>query len=75
MERTKLISMRINKDTLEQVDKLRIGRSYLTRSRVITSILECVIQCAKEEDIMKMCHSFDPYSDGFIINVSTLRKF
>lgn len=75
MQHSQLISMRIDKDTLGQVDKIRIGRSYLTRSRVITSILECVIRCAKEEDILKMCHSFDPYSDGFVINVSTLRKF
>lgn len=70
MSRTKLISLRIDKQTLVEIDKLAESHRYANRSWVINHLLKAVLQCTIGGQVWKLIHSFDPFSDGITIHIT-----
>lgn len=60
-ENLKLISVRIDPDTLEAIDKFCRDRRYWKRNGVINSILTAAVQCLPPNDLYDMAR----YSDYF----------
>lgn len=54
MDKTKIISVRIDNDTLEEIQKFIVRRRYWKRNAVINSILTSLFMNANEEDIHKL---------------------
>lgn len=54
MENLKLISVRLDADTLKKIDHIASEHSYLNRSRVINSILQCALACSDDDTLWQM---------------------
>lgn len=70
MSRTKLISLRIDEQTLVEIDKLSKNHRYANRSWAINHLLKAVLQCTIGGQVWKLIHSFDPFSDGITIHIT-----
>lgn len=70
MSRTKLISLRIDEQTLFWIDELAKGHRYTNRSFVINHLLKAVLQCTDVNQLWKLVHCYDPYSDGIMIFIT-----
>lgn len=69
MKRTTLISLRINTETLKVVDKLAPISFGKSRTSVINDLLLALVFCASDDDLRKILESYDPYSDGIVVNI------
>lgn len=70
MSRTKLISLRIDEETLVKIDELAKDHGYVNRSWVINHLLKAVLQCTICGQVWKLIHSYDPFSDGITIHIT-----
>lgn len=70
MERSRLICIRVPLEVLKQLDKMSSTASYLNRSRIINSILTAVVKCCPGDEVWKIIHTYDPYSDGLRLSVT-----
>lgn len=70
MSRTKLISLRIDEQTLVEIDKLAKERKYVKRSFIINILLKAMLQCTTGIQIWRLIHSYDPFSDGYTIHIT-----
>ena len=70
MSRTKLISLRIDEQTLVKIDELAKGQKYVNRSFVINHLLKAVLQCTMGGQIWKLVHCYDPFSEGITIHIT-----
>lgn len=64
MEAKKLISVRIDQETLDLIDKFLKHRSYYTRSAVIAKLLNAIMKCAEIDTIWRMISTSFPYEKG-----------
>lgn len=71
MSRTKLISVRIDEETLVRIDELSKCHKYANRSFVINHILRAVLQCAIGNQLWKLVYCYDPFSEGVKIHITT----
>lgn len=69
-DRTRMISLRMNKNVLRDVDRYVRNRRYLSRSRVIELCVTAFMQCATEGSKQRLFESLDPYDDGLVVSVS-----
>lgn len=74
MERTKLISMRLDNTDLVVIDEIVKSRGYTNRSRVIKNLVSAMLYCCKDMGLYKVIDCYDPVSDGIIIEVSVKYK-
>lgn len=74
MSRTKLISLRIDEQTLAKIDEIAKIRGYTNRSWVINHLLKAMLQCTIGGQVWKLIHSYDPFSDGYTIHITKLDK-
>lgn len=68
MSRTKLISLRIDEETLVKIDELAKDHGYVNRSWVINHLLKAVLQCTMGGQLWKLVHCYDPFSEGITIH-------
>lgn len=54
MDKTKLISIRIDEDTLLEIKKVVARHPYWKRNRIINSVLTSLFMNAKEQDIFSL---------------------
>lgn len=64
MEAKKLISVRIDQETLDLIDKFLKHRSYYTRSAVMANLLYAVMKCSDNETLWQMMTTSFPYEKG-----------
>lgn len=64
MNNLKLISARINPETLEKLDAFCGSNRYYNRNAVINGILTAVMSCADNRSIEKMVHFNPKWYDG-----------
>lgn len=74
MKRTTLISLRINTETLKVVDKLVPLSFGKSRTSVINDLLQALVFCTSDDNIRKVLESYDPYSDGIVVNIDKQPK-
>ncbi len=70
MSSTKLISLRIDEQTLVKIGEIAKIRGYTNRSWVINHLLKAVLQCTVGGQVWKLIHSYDPFSDGITIHIT-----
>ena len=71
MERTKLISVRIESENLKVIDELCKPRPYLNRSRVINRLLTAMLRCNTGTGLFDTINCYDPYDDKIRVVVLT----
>ena len=64
MEAKKLISVRLDQETLDLIDKFLKRRSYYTRSAVMANLLYAVMKCAADDTLWAMMTTTFPYEKG-----------
>ena len=74
MEKSKLISLRLNTSTWATIDRIADASEYLTRSRIINSILDAMTTCVMNNGLWIVLNSFDPYADGIEIYIKKRNK-
>lgn len=74
MGKTKIISVRIDGDTLEEIHKFVVGKRYWKRNAVINSILTSLFMNANEEVIHKLVTWWKHSSTKLEISVEASRK-
>lgn len=74
MGKSKLISLRMNEETIKFIDDYCSKRSYFSRTYVIQHIVDAVIKCSSPEHFWKLMESYYPYSEGIIISVTKKDK-
>lgn len=67
MEAKKLISVRIDQETLDLIDQFIKHRSYYTRSAVMANLLYTIMKCADAKTIWQMMTTSFPYEKGCAI--------
>lgn len=65
METLKLISLRIDRDTLATIDKIARDSGIMKRSWVINNLLKACVDCSTPGILHKMATEFDPLSKGY----------
>ena len=74
MNNLKLISARINPETLERLDEFCGNERYISRNAVINGILTAVMNCADEKSINNMSHFHPRWQKGTLIQFDTKYK-
>lgn len=70
MERSTLISVRLEKPILEAIETIAQGNSYLTRSSIINRFLAAMLFCSPAAERWHVLNCFDPYDEGVIVRIS-----
>ena len=66
MEKLKLISVRIEPDTLRKVDELAKRHDYYTRSSILNLLLKAVLTCSTGGTLWRMISEYYPYEKGYV---------
>lgn len=64
----KLISIRLDAETLAKIDQLAEKQSYRTRSLIINNVLKAVIDCSSTSTLARIIDTTFPYEKGFSIS-------
>ena len=70
MERNKLITLRLEMENYQAIEKLTESRRYLNRSRVINCLLSAMLHCCQGDGLFRILNCYDPVGDGASIYVS-----
>lgn len=78
MLKKKLITLRIEPELLEKIDRYAESKTYLSRSSVICNILDNVFSCSNAGTLYRLVETWFAYDKGFVIDFrkddETLRK-
>lgn len=67
MEKSHLISIRIEPEVMRELKKYIGKERYMTRSFVINRILNAVLNCAEPGTIYQIINTYFPREKGFVI--------
>lgn len=62
----KLISIRLQADTLAMVDRVASEQDYRSRSSVIEAVLQNVLQCADPDVLFRIVDTKHAYDKGYV---------
>lgn len=65
MENLKLISIRIDPDTLAKIDELAKRQTYYKRSTIINNLLAAVVKCSDGNTLWRMYSTYSPHTCGY----------
>lgn len=74
MKNLKLISLRIESDTLDAIDKITRESGIKKRSWVINNLLKACVGCSSSQTLHRMATEFDPLDKGYTIKYSISRS-
>lgn len=66
MEKLKLISVRIEPETLRKLDELARKHEYYNRSSILNRLLKAILTCSAGGTIFRMISEFYPYEKGYV---------
>lgn len=67
MKNLKLISLRIDCDTLAAIDKITRESGIKKRSWVINNLLKACVDCSTPQTLHRLATEFDPRDKGYTI--------
>lgn len=67
MEKLKLISLRVNPETLRKIDDIAARYDYYNRSSIINNLLDAVLKCSAAGTLWKMISTHHPYEKGYAV--------
>lgn len=62
----KLVSIRLQADTLAMIDRVAAEQDYRTRTSVIEAVLMNVLQCADPDSLFRIVDTKHAYDKGFV---------
>lgn len=65
MKNLKLISLRIDCDTLAAIDKITRESGIKKRSWVINNLLKACVDCSTPQTLHRLATEFDPFDKGY----------
>lgn len=65
METLKLISVRLDRNTLEAVDKLARQLGIMKRSWIINNLLNICVNCTTPGDLWRMASTFEAHKKAY----------
>lgn len=68
MENLKLVSVRLDPDTLRKIDELAKRYDYYTRSSIINNILTNIINCSDGSNLWKIISTYSPHTCGYTVD-------
>lgn len=74
MAQTKMISIRMPEELLNEISRLSDMHQYLNRSTVVCNLLTNVLKCSSRSDIEILASTYDCYGDGYSIHVTRKDK-
>lgn len=74
MKNLKLISLRIDCDTLDAIDKITKESGIKKRSWVINNLLKACVGCSSPQTLHRMATEFDPVDKGYAIKYGISRS-
>lgn len=74
MKNLKLISLRIDSDTLAAIDKITKESGIKKRSWVINNLLKACVECSSPQTFHRMATEFDPLDKGYTIKYGISRS-
>lgn len=74
MKNLKLISLRIDSDTLDAIDKITKESGIKKRSWVINNLLRACVGCSSPQTLHRMATEFDPLGKGYTIKYGISRS-
>lgn len=74
MEKLKLVSMRIERQTLEKIEKLVKNHDYCKKTSIMSKLLTRMFECADTETIFKMLTENWAYEKGYKITFEVDKK-
>lgn len=70
MGKTKLISLRMDEETIRFIDDYCSKRRYINRTYVIQHIVNAFIKCSSPGGLWRLMESYDPYCEGLQISIT-----
>lgn len=74
MKNLKLISLRIDSDTLAAIEKITRESGIKKRSWVINNLLKACVECSSPQTLHRMATEFDPLDKGYTIKYGISRS-
>ncbi len=74
MENLKLISVRLEPETLKKIDELAAKATYRKRSNIIQAILKNVIECADSGALWRIIDTLFAYDKGYKVEFKVDRE-
>lgn len=74
MEKLKLVSMRIESQTLEKVEELAKNHDYCKKTSIMSKLLTRIFECADTETIFRMLAENWAFEKGYKITFEVDRK-
>lgn len=71
MEKLKLISLRVEPETLRKIDEIAAQYDYYNRSSIINNLLGAVLKCSNENTLWRIISTPFPYEKGYVVNFET----
>lgn len=71
MERTKLVSLRMERDVENAIAQLCKEYCYFNRSAIVNKLLNATLFCCEGNGLWEILSSYDPVGDGVMIIVKT----
>lgn len=68
MEKLKLISLRIEPETLAKIDELAKRHGYYTRSAIINRLLANVLNCSDKDTLWRMLSTYNAHQIGYEVS-------
>lgn len=65
MEKLKLVSVRLDPDTVRKIDEIATRYNYYKRSTIINLILTNIIKCADGRTLWKILSTYSPHTCGY----------
>lgn len=67
MKNLKLISLRIDCDTLAAIEKVTMESGIKKRSWVINNMLRACVKCSTPQGLRKLATEFNPFNKGYTL--------
>lgn len=74
MEKLKLVSMRIESQTLEKVEEMAKNHDYCKKTSIMSKLLTRIFECADKETIFKMLAENWAFEKGYKITFEVDRR-
>lgn len=67
----KLVSMRLPERLISAIDQYAAYRKYLTRTQVISNILQNVWDCSNQDTLQELIETWDAFSSGYTVHFTS----
>lgn len=71
---SKVVTFRLDDNTIQGLDKVLADFPQIDRSTVLRRLIEAFVKCMSNDARWRLLSSYDPYSDGLLMEVGHVMK-